>query len=75
MVLLNKFGIIEQIGTPDRGAKTSNFYVVKNTEMPATLVEVAFVSNPDEEAILKSEDGIKKAAIGIFNGIVKYFQS
>ena len=70
-----KDGIIEQIGTPDRGTKTSNFYVVKNTEMPATLVEVAFVSNPDEEAILKSEDGIKKAAIGIFNGIVKYFQS
>lgn len=70
-----KDGVIEQIGTPDRGAQTCNFYVVKNTEMPATLVEVAFVSNPDEEAILKSEDGIKKAAKGIFNGIVKYFQS
>lgn len=70
-----KDGVIEQIGTPDRGAKTCNFYVVKNTEMPATLVEVAFVSNPDEEAILKSEDGIKKAAKGIFNGIVRYFQS
>ena len=70
-----KDGVIEQIGTPDRGAKTCNFYVVKNTEMPATLVEVAFVSNPEEEAILKSEDGIKKAAKGIFNGIVRYFQS
>lgn len=70
-----KDGVIEQIGTPDRGAKTCNFYVVKNTEMPATLVEVAFVSNPDEEAILKSEDGIKKAAKGIFNGIVRYFQN
>lgn len=70
-----KDGVIEQIGTPDRGAKTCNFYVVKNTEMPATLVEVAFVSNPEEEAILKSESGIEKAAKGIFNGIVRYFQS
>lgn len=68
-----KEGVIEQIGTYDRGTKTSNFYVVKHTEMPATLLEVAFVSNPREEAILKSDDGIKKSAQGIFNGIVRYF--
>lgn len=30
-------------------------YVVKHTQMPATLLEVAFVSNPKEEAILKSD--------------------
>ena len=51
----------------------SNFYVVKHTQMPATLLEVAFVSNPKEEAILKSDDGVKKSAKGIFNGIVRYF--
>ena len=68
-----KEGVIEQIGTFDRGTKTSNFYVVKHTTMPATLLEVAFISNPDEEAILKSEDGMKKIAQGIFNGIVRYF--
>lgn len=68
-----KEGVIEQIGTFDRGTKTSNFYVVKHTTMPATLLEVAFVSNPDEEAILASDEGAKKAAIGIFNGIVRFF--
>lgn len=68
-----KEGVIEQIGTYDRGTKTSNFYVVKHTQMPATLLEVAFVSNPKEEAILKSDDGVKKSAQGIFNGIVRYF--
>lgn len=68
-----KEGVIEQIGTYDRGTKTSNFYVVKHTQMPATLLEVAFVSNPKEEAILKSDDGVKKSAKGIFNGIVRYF--
>ena len=68
-----KEGVIEQIGTVDRGTKTSNFYVVKHTSMPATLLEVAFVSNPNEEAILASDEGAKKAAVGIFNGIIRYF--
>ncbi len=69
-----KESVVDKIGTTDRGTKTSNFYVVKNTTMPATLVEVAFISNPDEEAILKSQDGQKNAAEGIFNGIVRYFK-
>lgn len=69
-----KEGVVSSLGTYDRGTKTSNFYVVKNTEMPATLVEVAFVSNPDEEAMLGSKEGQLKAAEGIFRGIVRYFQ-
>lgn len=69
-----KEGVVSALGTYDRGTKTSNFYVVKNTTMPATLVEVAFVSNPDEEAVLGSKEGQLKAAEGIFRGIVRYFQ-
>lgn len=70
-----KEGVIEQLGTVDRGTKTANFYVLKHTTMPATLLETAFVSNPDEEALLKSDEGQKKAALGIYNGIVRYFNS
>ncbi len=70
-----KEGVINKIGTADRGTKTSNFYVVKHTDMPATLLEVAFISNPDEESILKSDDGQKNIAEGIFNGIVNYFSN
>ena len=66
-------GVIDQIGTSSRGTKGADFYVVKHTDMPATLVEVAFVSNPDEEKLLDSEDGIKKAAQGIADGIADYF--
>lgn len=69
-----KEGVVSALGTYDRGTKTSNFYVVKNTEMPATLIEVAFVSNPDEEAVLGSKEGQLEAAEGIFRGIVRYFQ-
>ena len=65
--------VIDQIGTQSRGTQSSNFYVVKHTDMPATLVEVAFISNPQEEQLLNSEEGIQKAAQGIADGIADYF--
>ncbi|SDP23407.1 N-acetylmuramoyl-L-alanine amidase [Selenomonas ruminantium] len=66
-------GVIDQIGTQSRGTQSCNFYVVKHTDMPATLLEVAFISNEQEEKLLDSEDGIRKAAQGIVDGIADYF--
>ena len=65
--------LIDAIGTVDRGTQTSNFYVVKHTDMPAILVEISFISNPDEEKMMNSETGIKKIAQGIADGIADYF--
>ena len=66
-------GLCEQIKTPSRGTKPCNFYVVRHTDMPATLLELAFISNPEEEKLLDSEEGVKKAAQGILDGIEDYF--
>lgn len=66
-------GVIDQIGTPSRGTQSCNFYVVKHTDMPAKLVEVAFISNPTEEKLMNSEDGVQKAAQGIADGIADFF--
>ena len=41
--------------------------------MPATLIELAFISNPEEEELLDSDEGVTKAAQGIFDGIEDYF--
>lgn len=65
--------LVGQLKTTSRGIKTCNFYVVKHTKMPATLIEVAFVSNPKEEKLLTSKKGVQKAAIGIVNGISDFF--
>lgn len=65
--------LIEQLKTPSRGTKPCNFYVVRNTDMPAILVELAFISNPQEESLLNSKEGVEKAAQGIFDGIEDYF--
>ena len=66
-------GVIAQIGTESRGTQSCNFYVVKYTKMPATLVEVAFISNPAEEKLMNSDAGVKKAARGIVDGIGNFF--
>ena len=66
-------GVVDQLGTQSRGTQSCNFYVVKHTDMPATLVEVAFISNKGEEQLMNSEDGIKKAAQGIADGIADFF--
>ena len=65
--------LCEQIRTPSRGTKPCNFYVVKNTDMPATLIELAFISNHEEERIMSSKEGVLKCAQGIFDGIEDYF--
>lgn len=67
-------GVVRQLGTDSRGTKSCHFYVVKHTTMPATLVEVAFVSNPQEEKLLNTDDGVLKAAQGIVDGIAAYFK-
>ena len=65
--------LVEQLGTPSRGTQPCNFYVVKNTDMPATLIELGFISNKEEEKLLDSKEGVEKAAQGIFDGIEDYF--
>lgn len=66
-------GVVTALGTGNRGTKSCNFYVVKHTDMPATLVEMAFISNDKEEKLMNSEAGINRAAEGIMNGLRRFF--
>jgi N-acetylmuramoyl-L-alanine amidase len=66
--------LVDELGTKDRGTRFASFYVIRYTDMPAILVEAAFISNPEEEVLLASVEGRYKAAASIFQGIVKYFK-
>lgn len=46
--------IVENLGTRDRGTKTANFAVLRETAMPAVLVETAFISNKSDSDKLKT---------------------
>ena len=65
--------MVSQLNLYDRGSQPSDFYVLKNTNMPAILTEAAFISNPKEEKLLINRDFNKKVAMGIYNGIKQYF--
>ncbi|MCK8827648.1 N-acetylmuramoyl-L-alanine amidase family protein [Natroniella acetigena] len=65
---------IERLDTRDRGVKKNNLYVLRNTEIPAVLSEVAFLSNPEEEKLLKKSSFKQKAAIALYKGISQYFE-
>jgi N-acetylmuramoyl-L-alanine amidase len=59
-------------GFPDRGVKQGNFKVIRETNMPATLLEIGFLSNTEEEAQLKSPEFRQKVAEGIAQAIIQY---
>lgn len=67
--------LVDQLKLPDRGFQSNDYYVLKNTTMPAILTEVAFISNPKEERLLSNRNFDKKIAIGIRNGIKDYFSN
>jgi len=60
-------------GLSDRGVKEYRYGVLVYTRMPACLLEVAFISNPEEERLLRNEAFLNKAADGIANGIKQFF--
>lgn len=64
--------ICQMASRPNKGVKQDNFHVLRRTSMPACLVELGFISTPDEEAYLNTAEGIDRMAYGIFSGFVKY---
>lgn len=62
--------LINETGLIDRGVLTANFYVIKNTAAPSVLVEVGFISNPTEEALLGDGAFQDKLAEAIAQGIM-----
>jgi len=61
-------------GTKDLGVKQAPFYVLIGAKMPSILVEVSFITNPEEEILLSKEDYRNKITEGIFAGVKAYAQ-
>lgn len=67
--------MIEANGLRDRGISACNFYVVKHSYMPAVLIETAFITNYDEEALLSDDEWQTTMAKAIAEGINEYFSN
>ncbi len=56
----------------NHGVKSAFFYVLMNTNIPSILAEVGFISNPDEEKLLRKESYRQSIAEALYQGVKKY---
>lgn len=56
----------------NKGVKQAGFLVLRETSMPSCLIELGFISTPDEERFLNSDQGVKSLAFGIFQAFCEY---
>lgn len=65
--------LIEKTGRKNRGVKTADFHVLRETHMTAILCECGFMTNQTEATLLKSADYRLKVAQAIASGLVEFY--
>lgn len=66
--------VIEKTNARSRGVKHGNLAVIRETNMPAVLIEGGFLTNPKEQEKLRDKEYLKKIAWGIAKGIDDYLK-
>lgn len=64
--------LVAEIGLKDRGIRAEDFSVLRNVSATSVLVELGYLSNYKEEAILMNKSYHDKFAKAISDGILKY---
>ncbi|HEC91864.1 MAG TPA: AMIN domain-containing protein [Candidatus Atribacteria bacterium] len=67
--------LVKYLKLEDRGVKQAPFVVLKGVNMAAVIVEVAFISNPKEEKLLKDDSFRENAAQALFEAIKYYLEN
>lgn len=63
--------IVDYVGTEFNGIRTANFYILRNTNMPANLIELAYLSNwADNQLLVNNQYDF---AYAMYQGILRYF--
>jgi N-acetylmuramoyl-L-alanine amidase/putative cell wall-binding protein len=66
--------MLKGTGLVDRGIIDGDLFVTRNAQVPSILVEVGFMSNPTEEALIKTSSFQQKAANSLATGINAFFK-
>lgn len=59
-------------GRPNKGVKQAGFLVLRETSMPSCLIELGFITTPDEERYLNTKSGIDALGKGIYQAFLDY---
>jgi N-acetylmuramoyl-L-alanine amidase len=65
--------VTKSTGFKALGVKSNRFVVIRETQMPSVLIELGFLSNYQEETILKTSEFKEKAALGIMQGLIDFY--
>ncbi|MCT1904861.1 N-acetylmuramoyl-L-alanine amidase [Oceanobacillus sojae] len=65
--------LMNHVDLINRGAKQAGFQVLKENKHPAILIELGFISNPDEQKLVQTDSYQENAANGIVEGLEAYF--
>lgn len=65
--------LIHLTAARSRGVKHGNFHVIRETEVPAILIEAGFITNPQENTLLRDQEYFDRVTSGIARGIHEYF--
>lgn len=65
--------LLLNLGTVDRGVKSNDLIVLRNSKVPATLIEIGFITNASDRAMMNSEDGQNKVAKAVFDAVTELF--
>ncbi len=67
-------GLEEQVGdvSENRGLKAESWFVVRNSKMPAVLIELGFITHPEEGPRLRDPEYLLRLATGIYNGVERF---
>ena len=57
---------------PDKGVHQAGFLVLRETSMPGCLIELGFITTPDEERLLNDDSRVDDIARGIYEAFAKY---
>lgn len=73
--IIHKHVLSSGVKRKDRGVKTANFHVLRETRMPAVLIEFGFMDDPElEEAAQMVDPTVQKAfAVAVAKGVCEYF--
>lgn len=64
--------VCQNANRPDKGVHQAGFLVLRETSMPSCLIELGFITTPDEENLLNDESRIDDIAKAIYEGFAKY---
>ena len=64
--------VCDNANRPDKGVHQAGFLVLRETSMPSCLIELGFITTPDEERILNNSDRVNEIAKSIYDGFAQY---